>query len=173
MKSINKSVIDIIKEAIKLEIEGRKFFEYAEKLTHNKLGKKMFQKLAKEEVGHLDSFGKLFTSIIGSEDWEKFVNKEESKSKSSIIEELTSRLEKGERASELEAISIGMDLEKKSIAFFEKSANEVSDPIVREIISKICDEERFHYDLLQAEYDSLTNSGFWLDVAEFRMDAKY
>ena len=37
----------------------------------------------------------------------------------------------------------------------------------------ICDEERFHYDLLQSQYDSVTNSGFWLDVSEFRMDARF
>lgn len=37
----------------------------------------------------------------------------------------------------------------------------------------IADEERFHYDLLQTQYDSVTGSGFWLDSAEFQMDGKY
>jgi len=41
------------------------------------------------------------------------------------------------------------------------------------MFNRICDEERLHYDLLQAQNDSVTNSGFWLDVAEFRMDGKY
>ena len=49
----------------------------------------------------------------------------------------------------------------------------IADPVAKEILNQICDEERFHYDLLQAQYDSVTNDGFWLDSAEFRMDGKY
>jgi rubrerythrin len=49
----------------------------------------------------------------------------------------------------------------------------VDDPQAREIFKKMCEEEKFHYDLLQAQHDSLTNSGFWFDSAEFRMDGKY
>ena len=82
-------------------------------------------------------------------------------------------MEKGERASELEAISIGMELERNAVEFFEKAARESSDPEATEILEKICEEERFHYELLQAQYDSVTNSGFWLDSAEFRMDGKF
>ncbi len=29
------------------------------------------------------------------------------------------------------------------------------------------------YDLLQAQHDSVTKSGFWLDSAEFQMDGKW
>ena len=53
------------------------------------------------------------------------------------------------------------------------TAEEVDDPIASEIFRKISEEEKFHYDLLQAQHDSLTNSGFWLDSAEFQMDGKY
>ena len=66
-----------------------------------------------------------------------------------------------------------MELENKAIEFFNKSAQEVADPAAKEILNQICDEERFHYDLLQAQYDSVTHDGFWLDSAEFRMDGKY
>ncbi|MFQ6110262.1 MAG: hypothetical protein ACE5L7_11990 [Candidatus Aminicenantales bacterium] len=56
---------------------------------------------------------------------------------------------------------------------FQKAAEEVSDPDAREIFLKIREEEKFHYDLLQAQIDSLTHSGFWLDSAEFRLDGKW
>jgi rubrerythrin len=173
VKDINNQVVNAIREAIKLEINGKAFFESATEMTHNELGKKMFRKLAQDEMRHLDSFGQLFNAMIGREDWEKFVNKEELTGQSSIIEELVSRMKKGERAGELEAISIGMELERKAIDFFEKSAKETTDPQAKEIFDKICEEEALHYDLLQAQYDSVTNSGFWLDVAEFKMDGKF
>ncbi len=175
MKKTDNDVLDVAREAIKLEINGRSFFEHAAEVTHNELGKKMFQKLARDEMGHLKTFAQLFASHIGNEDWKKHVEEEE-KHKSSVIEELKARVEKQEkeeRASELEAIRIGMELERKSIAFFEKSAKESTDLKAQDIFNKICDEERLHYDLLQAQYDSITNSGFWFDIAEFRMDGKY
>jgi len=173
MKDISSQVVDAIREAIKLEINGKAVFNHAAEVTHNELGKKMFRKLAEDEAKHLDTFSQLFSEVIGGEDWKKFVDKEILQSRSSLIEELAPRMKKEGRAGELEAIRIGMELERKAIDFFEKSAKEATDPKAKEIFDKICEEEKLHYDLLQAEYDSLTNSGFWFDVAEFRMDAKY
>jgi rubrerythrin len=170
-----KEIINVAKESIRLEINGRSFFEHAAAVTHNELGKKMFEKLARDEVGHLKAFGQLFATHIGSDDWKKYIEQEE-KGESPVIQQLKARVEKQEkeeRASELEAIRIGMELERKAIDFFEKAANEATDTEAKKIFSKICDEERVHYDLLQAQYDNITQSGFWFDIAEFRMDGKY
>ena len=173
MTEISDQVVNVIRGTIKLEINGRSFFNHAIEVTHNDLGKKMFRKLAQDETEHLDTFGKLFTALTGGEEWRKLVDSDEVKGDSHLIDELNSRMKKGERASELEAISIGMELERSAVDFFEKSARESSDPKAKEILEKICEEERFHYDLLQAQYDSVNNSGFWMDSAEFRMDGKF
>jgi rubrerythrin len=175
MGNINVEVLNVIEKAIELEINGRGFFEHAAETTTNKLGKKMFQKLARDEVEHLDTFSHLFTSMLGGEDWKGLVAKKE-KGKSVIIEELKERVNqkgKEENASDLEAIRIGMELERKAIDFFESSAKQASDAKAAEIFKKISGEEKGHYDLLQAQYDSVTNSGHWFDIAEFRMDGKY
>jgi rubrerythrin len=173
MKDVSDQVADAIREAIKLEINGKAVFDHAAEVTHNELGKKMFKRLAEDETKHLHTFSELFSQVMGGEEWKKSVDEEELKSRSSLIEELAPRMKKEGRAGEIEAIRIGMELEKKAIDFFEKSAKEATDPKAKEIFDKICEEERSHYDLLQAEYDSVTNSGFWLDIAEFRMDGKF
>jgi len=173
MEKISKQVENAIKEAIKLEINGRNFFTHAAEITHNELGKKMFQRLADEEVKHLEVFSKLFTSVLKEKDWKKYVKGEELKGESPLIEELASRMKKAEGKSDIEALSIGMQLEEQAIEHFQKAANEVDDPQAREIFLNICEEEKFHYDLLQSQRDSLTHSGFWLDSAEFRMDGKF
>jgi rubrerythrin len=173
MEKLTKHVEKVITEAIKLEINGQSFFNHAAGVTHNELGKKMFLRLAEEEVKHLEAFSRLFTDVIKDKDWKKYVKKEELAGESPVIEELKARMQRAEGKSEIEALRIGMELEQKAIEFFEKSARESDDPVAGEIFRKICDEERFHYDLLQAQYDSVTHSGFWLDSAEFRMDGKY
>jgi rubrerythrin len=175
MDRIDNQVLGIIKEAIKLEINGRKFFQHAQEVSQNALGKKMFQKLADDESRHLKEFGDLFSEVLNSDDWKKYASQEE-KGDSRLIEELKLRIKNHDRekgTSEIEALRIGMELERKAIDFFGKSAQESSDLKAGEICRKISEEEKFHYDLLQAQYDSVTNSGFWIDVAEFKMDGKY
>jgi rubrerythrin len=173
MKKISRDVKTLIQEAIKLEIDGQAFFNHASGATHNELGKKMFVRLAQEEVKHLDTFSRLFSAVIGSEDWKKQVKREELKGPSAVIQELAQRMKRAEGQSEIEALRIGMELEQKAVDFFTKSAGTMDDPEAKQIFEKIADEERFHYDLLQAQHDSVTGSGFWLDSSEFQMDGKY
>ena len=173
MGEISIQVENAVKEAIKMEINGRDFYNHAAEVTHNELGKKMFQKLAQEEIKHIETFSRLISSILKGEDWKRYIRDDELKGKSSLVEELASRIKHAEGKSEIEALSIAMELEEKGIEFYQRSAGEVDDPQAKEIFKEMCEEEKFHYDLLQAQHDSLTNSGFWFDSAEFRMDGKF
>ena len=173
MKKISRDVKTLIQEAIKLEINGQAFFTQAAEITRNELGKKMFVHLAKEEVKHLEAFSRLFSSVIKSDEWKKQVEREQLKGPSAVIEELAQRMKRAEGQSEIEALRIGMELETKAVEFFTRSASGMDDAEAKEIFEKIADEERFHYDLLLAQHDSVTGSGFWLDSSEFQMDGKY
>jgi rubrerythrin len=84
-------------------------------------------------------------------------------------------MKKEESNKETDAIRIGMELERSAIDFFQEAAAEAKpdDANAAHIFSKIAEEEKFHYDLLQAQFDSVNNSGFWLGSAEFRMDGKW
>ncbi len=175
MSGISNVVLDAIKEAVQLEIDGQVFFDHAAAVTKHKLGKKMFEKLSRDEVQHLKIFGELFTSVIGDDEWKKFVS-EKNKKPSALILELKERLskkEQEERAGETEAIRIGMELERKAIDFFSDSAQKADDPKAKDIFKKLIEEEKLHFDLLQAQLDSVNNAGIWFDVAEFKMDGKY
>jgi len=173
MTKISRDVKTLIQDAIRLEINGQAFFNEAAAITHNELGKKMFHRLAQEEVKHLEAFSRLFSEVIQSDEWKKQVRSEELKGPSPVIQELALRMKRAEGKSEVEALRIGMELEQKAIDFFTGSAGRMSDPKARQIFEKIADEERFHYDLLLAQHDSVTGSGFWLDSSEFAMDGKY
>jgi rubrerythrin len=173
MKKISRDVKTMIREAIKLELSGQAFFKQAADVTHNELGKKMFVHLAKEEVKHLDAFSRLFSSVIKSDQWKKQVEREQLRGPSAVIQELARRMKRAEGQSEIEALRIGMELETKAVEFFTQAASGTDDPEAKEIFAKIADEERFHYDLLLAQHDSVTGSGFWLDSSEFQMDGKY
>ncbi len=173
MKEISKKVKEVIKESIKLEINGRKFFNSAADVTQHESGKKMFRFLADEEAKHMEIFGNLFTKILGNEDWKKFISPHELQGEAPLMTKLKERLKNGKRPGEVEALSIGMELEMSAIQNFEKAALESDDGTAKKIFRDITEEEKFHYDLLQAQYDSVMHTGNWLGSAEFRMDGKW
>ena len=173
MVAISQQVKEAIKGAILLEVNGRKFFNHAADVTQHESGKKMFRFLAEEEVKHLKTFTELFGQILGSKDWRKHLSSHELEGEAPLVEKLKERMKREEGKGETEALSIGMQLEMDAINFFQNAASETDDPVAKKIFTDICDEEKFHYDLLQAQHDSVTKSGFWLDSAEFQMDGKW
>src|SRR4030042_464412 len=103
-------------------IAGQPFLNGAAALTHNELGKKMFVRLAQEEVKHLDTFSRLFSQVIQSDEWKKQVRREELKGPSPVIQELAERMKRAEGKSEVEALRIGRGLEQEAVDFFTASA---------------------------------------------------
>ena len=175
MSALHPDVIKLVKEAIRLEIKGRAFFSHAAEVTESDLGRKMFERLASDEVEHMKAFGQLFTEATGGEEWKKFVRSEE-REISDVIEKLKKRMEdagKEKQQGDLEALRIGMELERSAVDFFKRLVAESRSATAREMAARIIQEEETHYDLLQAQYDSVHNSGFWLDEAEFRLDGQY
>jgi len=173
MSEISKQVENAIREAIKLEINGRKFFQRAAEVTHHPRGKKMFLHLAEEELRHLETFGRLFSEILGGSEWKKEFGPGDIRGESPLVEKLNARVQRAEGKGEVDALRIGMELEQSAIEFFQKASREANDPQAARIFREIVEEEKFHFDLLQAQYDSVTKSGFWLGGAEFQMDGKW
>jgi rubrerythrin len=173
MSEISKQIENAIIGAIRLEINGRKFFNHAAEVTEHEKGKNMFKFLAEEEVKHLETFSKLFSQILSGDDWKQYIKSSDTQGDAPLVEKLKDRLKSGEGKGETEALSIGMQLEMDAIQFFQNASAETDDPVAARIFQEIAEEEKFHYDLLQAQLDSVTNSGFWLDGAEFQMDGKW
>ncbi len=173
MPEISQQIKDAIKGAILLEINGRRFFNHAADITEHERGKKMFKFLAEEEGRHLETFGKLFSKILGGEDWKNYIDERDLSGEAPLVEKLKLRMKERKGKGETEALSIGMQLEREAIEYFNEAAKNTDDSVAKKIFMEISEEEKFHYDLLQAQHDSVTKSGFWLDGAEFQMDGKW
>ncbi|MBN1224528.1 MAG: ferritin family protein [Candidatus Aminicenantes bacterium] len=173
MEKISKDIEEAIVEAIKLEINGRKFFNHAADITEHEKGKKMFRFLAEEEVKHLDTFGGMFNQILGGSDWKQYIRDGVQDEEAPLVTKLKENMKREEGKGEVEALRIGMELEEAAIRFFTEAAAATEDPVAKKIFREISEEEKFHFDLLQAQYDSVTHSGFWLGSAEFQMDGKW
>lgn len=173
MDKISPIAVESMKMAIQMEKDGRVFYEKEAEKTENELGKKMFETLAKDEITHLQTFQKMFDTITGKDGWQEIVEQYSPKTGKIPIFEEEIEKKADVNPGELDALRIAMDNERKSIDYYNKVVEETEEPLAKEIFTKIIEEEKYHYDLLQAQRDYLSKSGVWFDVAEFRMDAKY
>lgn len=171
MSQIDDQMLSLIREAVDLELNGEKFYRRAAQITDNENGKAMFERLAKEEVGHLEEVGRIFSAITGGDGWKTIVEEEMAKgARSKLVDELDNAVrarKKGELADDAEALRIGMDMERRAMKFFEDLIARTEDPKVREFAEKLAEEEQFHYDMLQTQMDSVENMGVWVDMGDF------
>ena len=172
MSELSPAAVEAIKMAIQLEKDGREFFEEAARKTENQLGKKMFQRLAKDEIDHLKTFQKIFDTVTEGGDWGELAQKTPRVGKVPVFEK-TGEEKRHVNPGELDALRKAMNIEKDAIEFFRKATDGTEDPMAKKIFNTIQQEEEFHYDMLQAQYDSLSHSGMWYDIGEFQMDGVY
>jgi len=66
-----------------------------------------------------------------------------------------------------------MELQRRFIHVFKDLAVHTRDADIIKLADKMLEGEFYRYDNLQAQLDSVLNTGLWLDSPEFRMDGKF
>ena len=93
MSRISEQVAEIVREAIDLEANAKIFYELAATVTEHERGKAMFERLAREESGHMDEVGEIITALTGGEDWREAVDEDSHTVRpSAIVESCASRI---------------------------------------------------------------------------------
>ena len=160
-----KNVKDAIKTAIQMEKDGYSFYQKASMQTSSDMGKTVFESLAADELLHLEVFQKLFNDKIGKEEWNDLVN---TSKKYADIQIFPKDLKKIEGANpdtnEIDSLRIAMDSEKKSIEYYSKIIENVSNKEVKKIIYEIIIQEKNHYQILEGEFHHINSTGYWFDL---------
>lgn len=174
MTEITPQVREAIKTAIQLEKDGRAFFEQAAKETQNELGKKMFRKLAGDEIRHLKTFKRMFETLTDPQTWRELLKEGSPHERMPFFAEKAQNRKPAEKgAGELNALQQALEVERKAITFFREVSQQAADSPASRIFQIIAKEEESHYDLIQAQIDSVTHAGYWFDIGEFQMDGMY
>lgn len=167
-----EKAVEILKTGIKIEKNGIvNYLDFAFK-TKDPTGKNMFIRLAKDEYLHMDVLEKELDSIMCNRTW-VCENIPES-----TIEKITPMIRnvdktKGEEGmDELSALKTALDLEKRSIEFYNENKKHLNDPEAVKIFDRIIEMEESHYDLIQAEIDHIEQTGFWFGIREFTMEGE-
>jgi len=155
-------VRDALELTLAIERRGLTFYTNASRKTKNDSGRLMFQRLAAEESDHLRRLQAEHQSLLEKNEWLKREPARLPLSRK-IVEEIFPqkellRIEVKDETSEIDALHIAMNLERRSHQFFTDFANQISDENGRKIFMNFAKDEESHLQALLTEYNSLMRS---------------
>lgn len=150
--------LDTLKQAILNEIEGYEFYQLAAGKAYTEEAKQAFLNLAEEEMKHVEWLQDLFIKMRSdSQDTYNLAMVADPPSPQLYNWE---KLDRRDAQSAMSVFSIGMQLEKSAVQFYEEASSRSSDPVVKELYKKLVAWEQVHYDQFAREHDIL-KSEFW------------
>lgn len=170
---VGEKTAQAMKTAIEMEKSGHRFFTEASNKVKHEVGRKLFARLAAEEIDHMKTFETIFNEVSGGADWKEALKAIQPRKPVPYFDEARKEFKAGDLSVELEYLKKALDLERNAMQFFEKAIEDSETAEAKEIFRRIHQEEQGHYDLIQSEIDSINGTGFWFDVNEFYMDGKF
>ena len=170
---VDDKAAQAMKTAIEMEVSGYKFFMDAADKVESDVGKKMFTRLANEEIEHQKTFQKIFDEVSGGGEWKAAVKNVQPAKRVPYFDEAREQCACKNLAVELDFLNKALELERSAMQFFDKAIIEAGNPEAAEVFRRIRDEEQTHYDLIQSQIDNLTHNGYWFDVMEYKMDGQF
>jgi rubrerythrin len=160
MENEQARTMEVLQLAVRMEIDGKQFYLKASQKSGNRLGKDLFQQLAIEEDDHRRRFEEIYEALKRGQKWPDVEPpSEKGKKIRSLFSEATRALgSKVEVAkSELEAIKVALDMEKKSYDLYHSRSEESSLPVEKRFYEALAGEERGHHLALTDSLEYLAN----------------
>src|SRR5206468_4423868 len=160
---LEKTVVrDALELTLAIERRGYTFYTNASRKTKNDSGRRMFQRLAAEESDHLRRLQQEHRSLIEKNEWLKREPARLPLSRK-IVEEIFPqkellKIEVKDETSDIDALNIAMNLERRSHQFFKDFADHIADTNGRKVFMDFAKDEESHLKALVAEYKTLVGS---------------
>jgi Fur family ferric uptake transcriptional regulator len=150
---------DALELTLAVERRGFSFYSSAARKTQDPKGREMFRGLAEEESGHMKQLQEEYRELLGEHGW---LRKEPARLPVSrkiaddiFPERELMAVEVREGTTQLDALRIAIDLERKSHRFFNDFARTLEDPRSRRLFRRFASEEQVHLESLLSEYANL------------------
>jgi rubrerythrin len=152
---------DALRQAMHLETEGEHFYRMAASSSEDPGGRRTFSELADEERKHYDFLKLQLGAVVktGAVDERAQLGITRFSSEHPVFsQEIRLRLKQAHF--EVTALSIGIQLERNSIDFYQERARETGDARVREFFADLALWEQGHLAMLRREADRLRDD-YW------------
>ena len=155
MTANKEQIADVLRHAIKGEVDGYTFYDLLSKKATNPEAKKKLQTLRDDEERHKETLYKLYDEFIGGEVGElppKGIN---------ALAEVFRRGRLEERKTEMEFLNLAIEAELAATRYYEEQRTVIDDPKFRKLFDELAAEEHSHFEILQAEKDALGGNYSW------------
>ena len=160
-----------LETAIKLEEDGKEFYIKASETTSQPHPKNLFKSLSEAEDKHITSAKEIYERLKSENKWPKFVAPTEDDMGKKSVFPKDPKITDNELAEITDALNIGIEMEEKSIKFYDDLAQEATDPFEKRFYIALSREERGHYLDLWDYQEYLQNPAGWFGMKEgFRLD---
>lgn len=150
--------IKAVKVAMEAEKEAYQAYSKAAKMTKSPRGKDMFQQLSEFEMNHYQRLKGLLKSLEEKGEWVLYEGTSLKKKK---IPLKTEKPKGQEQLTDLDALKIAIREEKKAQVYYRSLAELTKDPRGKDMYKRLAGEEELHEKLLNDQYYSLHNTGYW------------
>lgn len=165
MKQEEMGILEAVKYAIQMEIDGKQFYTLSGKNSDNRVSKELFAWLAVQEDYHRKRCEEIFRSIAAKKGWPASPTKHDRHPnfRTLFSEALGSvgtgvKPQKGDMASADKAV----EMEIKSRDFYAERARTATSPAEKDFFSAVSAEEQGHYLALVDYKEYLTDpAGFF------------
>ena len=162
----NIAALQALRQAIRLEQDGYKFYTEAAERTADPRGRETFLSLADDEKLHLRIVRDQHEALSAGKEWVSFSEALELKPvdvDKPLFSPEREALEKaiGPEASDTDALLLAIQKENESYELYRQAATETADPVGKEMYQRLASQERVHFDILMLNYEHLIGTGSW------------
>lgn len=151
---------DLLKTAIKGEIDGYTFYDLMARKTSNPDARRKLEGLRDDEKRHRKTLEEMYEKYVGGE-----IGELPEKGLTPLAEVFRKgQLDK--RKTETEFINLAIEAELAATRYYQDKMESSDDAQFREIFDRLAAEEHSHYELLQAEKQALGGNYHWFSFGE-------
>jgi rubrerythrin len=147
-----------VRVAMEAEKDAYQAYSKAAKMTKNPRGKDMFQQLSEFEMNHYQRLKSLLKSLEEKGEWILY---EGTSLKHKKIPLKPGKPQGQDQLTDLDALKIAIREEKKAQNYYRSMAELTRDPRGKDMYKQLAGEEELHEKLLNDQYYSLHNTGYW------------
>ncbi len=152
------SLIDVLAEALKLELDGREFYTRMVGRVEDEAGKAMFQQLAEDETDHYAYIERQYKALQAGKGWAA-IPEMDLVTSIDAVSVVFPPDEKGLKdlpaePTEEDALLFGLNIEDMSFKLYYNNSERTDDPEARQLFMQLASAEQRHFEILMQRYES-------------------
>lgn len=139
---------EALKQALKMEKDGKAYYQSALEKVESDLAKKIFESLIKAEEKHIQKITELYESLAKTGKWPQVaLVREQGKTTDNIFSAAMAGIDEKVKASmsDIEALKMAVKMEDDGMRYYQSMANKTEDPFEKKFYLLLVNEEGEHY----------------------------